>query len=543
MERNRRFRPWIPVLAGLLFPTWWAVGDSLAQTQLRFEISVPDSVRSEPLTGRVYVMFSQNRSRTPFLQVGRTGIPFFGTDVEALAPGAIAVIDEYDLGSPIPNLSDIPPGEYFVQAFVNVYSEFQRADGHVVWMHEDQGEGQHWNRSPGNLYSDPQRVRIDPGAGGVVRLEANRRIPPVQIPDDTEWVRRFRFQSPKLTEFWGRPIYLGATVLLPPDYDANTIRYPVVYEQGHFSLNAPMGFSEGRRIYEAWMRDDFPRMIVVTFQHPTPYFDDSYAVNSANVGPYGDAILAELIPEVEQRFRVIRESWARILTGGSTGGWEALALQIFHPDFFGGTWAYCPDPVDFHDVEGINIYDDVNAYYKQHEWRRVPTPNTREINGEIRLTSEQRNHFELVSGTRGRSGEQLDAWSAVYGPVGEDGYFKPLFDKFTGEIDPDVAEYWRENYDLRYYLEQNWSEVGPKLVDKLHIYTGTMDNFYLNNSTKLLEEWMLTTTDPHYEGYFEYGFGAGHCWTGTATSWERLQEIADYVFERKPASTTAPWYQ
>ena len=284
-------------------------------------------------------------------------------------------------------------------------------------------------------------------------------------------------------------------------------------------------------------------MIVVTFQHPTPYFDDSYAVNSANVGPYGDAILAELIPEVEQRFRVIRESWARILTGGSTGGWEALALQIFHPDFFGGTWAYCPDPVDFHDVEGINIYDDVNAYYKQHEWRRVPTPNTREINGEIRLTSEQRNHFELVSGTRGRSGEQLDAWSAVYGPVGEDGYFKPLFDKFTGEIDPDVAEYWRENYDLRYYLEQNWSEVGPKLVDKLHIYTGTMDNFYLNNSTKLLEEWMLTTTDPHYEGYFEYGFGAGHCWTGTATSWERLQEIADYVFERKPASTTAPWYQ
>ena len=258
MERNRRIRPWIPVLAGILFLTWWAVGDSLAQTQLRFEISVPDSVRSEPLTGRVYVMFSQNRSRTPFLQVGRTGIPFFGTDVEALAPGAIAVIDEYDLGSPIPNLSDIPPGEYFVQAFVNVYSEFQRADGHVVWMHEDQGEGQHWNRSPGNLYSDPQRVRIDPGAGGVVRLEVNHMIPPIRTPDDTEWVRRFRFQSPKLTEFWGRPIYLGATVLLPPDYDANTMRYPVVYEQGHFSLNAPMGFSEGRRIYEEWIRDDFP---------------------------------------------------------------------------------------------------------------------------------------------------------------------------------------------------------------------------------------------------------------------------------------------
>ena len=542
MEQSRRNRPLLRLVAALLFLNLWTSPESSAQTPLRFEISVPESLRSEPITGRVYVMFSPDNPRSPYLQVGRTGIPFFGTDVESLPPGTVAVVDEDDLGTPVANLSDIPPGDYFIQAFVSIYSEFQRADGHVVWMHDDRWEGQRWNRSPGNLYSVPQRVTIDPAAGGVFRLEANRVIPPVEIPDDTEWVRHLRFQSPTLTEFWGRPIYLGAMVLLPPDYDENTMSYPVVYEQDHFSLNAPMGFVPGRRLYDAWTSDDFPRMIVVTFQHPTPYFDDSYAVNSANVGPYGDAIMGELIPEIEQRFRVITEPWARILTGGSTGGWEALALQIFHPDFFGGTWAYCPDPVDFHDVEGINIYEDTNAYYKQQGGRRVPTPNTRETNGEIRLTSEQRNHFELVSGTRGRSGEQLDAWSAVYGPVGEDGYFKPLFDKFTGEIDPDVAEYWRENYDLRYYLEQNWTEIGRKLIDKLHVYTGTMDNFYLNNSTKMLEEWMATTTDPHYEGYFEYGIGAGHCWAGTATSWERLREMADYVIEKKPASTPAPWY-
>ena len=239
---------------------------------------------------------------------------------------------------------------------------------------------------------------------------------------------------------------------------------------------------------------------------------------------------------------MIAEPWARVLTGGSTGGWEALALQIFHPDFFGGTWAYCPDPVDFHDVEGINIYEDTNAYYKQRGFRRVPTPNTRETNGEIRLTSEQRNHFELVLGTKGRSGAQLDAWSATYGPLGEDGYFKPLFNKLTGEIDREVAAYWRENYDLRYYLAQHWSEVGPKLVDKLHVYTGTMDNFYLNNSTKMLEEWMQTTSNPHYEGYFEYGEGAGHCWAGTATDWERLREFANYMVATKPTSTPTPWW-
>ena len=151
-------------------------------------------------------------------------------------------------------------------------------------------------------------------------------------------------------------------------------------------------------------------MVVVTFQHPNPYFDDSYAVNSVNVGPYGDAVMQELIPEVERRFRVIDQPWGRLLSGGSTGGWEALALQIFHPDEFGGTWAYCPDPVSFSNVESIDIYNDTNAYYKQHEWRRVPTPNTRETDGRIRLTSRQRNYFELVSGTRGRSGEQLDIW-------------------------------------------------------------------------------------------------------------------------------------
>jgi hypothetical protein len=284
-------------------------------------------------------------------------------------------------------------------------------------------------------------------------------------------------------------------------------------------------------------------MLVVTFQHPNPYFDDSYAVNSVNVGPYGDAIMNELIPEIERRFRVIREPWARVLTGGSTGGWEALALQIFHPDFFGGTWSYCADPVDFHDVEQINVYEDSNAYYREIGGRRVPTPNTREVDGSIRMNSRQLNHFVLVNGTRGLSGEQLDVWSAVFGPLGDDGYFQPLFDKVTGEMNPEVADYWIDNYDLRYYLERNWSEVGPKLVGKLHIYTGTMDNYYLNNSTRMLEAWMRTTTDPHYEGYFEYGQGAGHCYAGTSTEWERLREIADYMMSERPAGSPEAWYR
>ena len=509
---------------------------------LRVEITVPAAVRATPVTGRVYFIVARTGEREPRLQIGRTGTPFFGRDVDNLAPGQAAIIDVTDLGTPVASLKDLPPGDYVVQAFVNLYSEFKRADGHTVWMHDDQWEGQHWNTSPGNLYSQPQTVRID-STTERIRLSTDQVIGPVAVPADTAFVKRLKMQSPLLTKFWGRPIYLGATVLLPRDYDTSTVKYPILYRQGHFSTGVPLGFDQGSDLQRAWLRDDFPRMLVVTLQHPAPYFDDSYGVNSVNVGPYGDAIMQELIPEVERRFRAIGEPWARITDGGSTGGWISLAHQIFYPDFYGGVWSYCPDSVTFSDVEGINIYTDDNAYHRTVDWRTVPIINTREVNGHVRLTSEQRNHMELVNGTKGRSGEQLDIWSAVFGPIGKNGYFEPLFDKRTGAINRHVAEYWRDHYDLLEYLKRNWSTVGPKLVDKVHVYTGTMDNFFLNNSTKELEQWLKTTQNPHYEGFFLYGDGKGHCWQGPETVAERLKQMAVHVARHKPEGMTTPWWQ
>ena len=509
---------------------------------VRVEVSFPASVHSTPVTGRVYVMVSRTNDREPRLQIGRTGTPFFGRDVEKLSPGQAGIIDVTDLGTPLESLKDLPPGDYFVQGFVNVYSEFKRADGHTVWMHDDQWEGQRWNISPGNLYSDVQRVHID-ASTETIKLVAAHAIPPIEVPADTQWVKRIKIQSAMLTKFWGRPIYLGATVLLPRDYAGSTVRYPVLYRQGHFGLGAPLGFQEGNEVGQAWIRDDFPRMLVVQLQHPAPYFDDSYGVNSPNLGPFGDAIMQELIPEVEKRFRAIGEPWARITDGGSTGGWISLAHQILYPDFYGGVWSYCPDSVTFTDVEGINVYKDDNAFYRTIDWRTVPIINTREVNGHVRLTSEQRNHMELANGTKGRSGEQLDIWSAVFGPVGKDGYFEPLFDKKTGVINKTVAAYWREHYDLLEYLKRNWATVGPKLVGKVHVYTGTADNFFLNNSTKELEDWMKTTQNPHYTGFFLYGDGKGHCWQGPESTPERIKQMAAHIAGQKPEGMTTPWWK
>jgi len=516
-----------------------------SKSGFQLAVSFPPEVHSEAITGRAYVIFSRNNEREPRFQVGYTGVPIFGKNIEALEPGEDVNIGGDIFGHPVRSLDDIPAGKYYVQGFINIYTEFNRSDGHSVWLHNDQWEGQQWNRSPGNLYSDVQQIDFDPSKTKTQTLICSNIIPPIEIPQDTQWVKRIKFQSEILTEFWGQPIYLGATVLLPKGYeDHPDVYYPVNYIQGHFSLRAPNGFTtekprtgnrwamRGYEFYEYWISEECPRMILVTFQHPCPYYDDSYAVNSENCGPYGDAIIQELIPFVEEHFRIIRKPYARVLSGGSTGGWEALALQIFHPDFFGGTWSLCPDSVDFRYHQVVNIYEDPNAYYKEYDWMKVERPSCRSTDGNIRFTMKDENYYELVLGDKSRSGGQWDIWEAAYGPVDEDGYPKRLWHKMTGEIDHSVAEYWKENYDLRYYLEKNWAWVGPKLKGKLHVYTGSMDSFYLNDAVVLLEEFLEKTRNPYYAGVIEYGEREPHCWGPRGA--ELLELMSGHIVENAP---------
>jgi hypothetical protein len=509
-----------------------------AVPSLKFEISFPAASHPGPITGRVYVMISPTDQPEPRLQVGDWGDhpPFFGADVSTLKPGEEAVIGNGALGYPTTHLADIPAGDYYVQALINIYTECHRSDGHTIWVHMDRWEGQQFNRSPGNLYSKLARVHLDPKTGYDVKLSLTNVIPPVQIPSDTAWVKRVKIQSQILTSFWGRPIYLGAVVLLPKDYSSHPkVYYPVIYEQGHFSLRPAFGFAvhqsavaprfakllrsynleTGYDFYKAWSSANFPRMIAVTFQHPTPYFDDSYAVNSANDGPYGDAIMTELIPYVETHFRIIRKPYARVLVGGSTGGWESLALQVKHPDFFGGTWTLYPDPIDFVHYQLVDIYKDGNAFFQPgHRWVEVPRPMMREANGQVKMTMQEMSQLEAVLGSHGRSGQQFEAWEAVYGPVGPDGYPKPLWNKLTGQIDHGVADYMRSHgYDLTDYLKQNWASLGPKLQGKLHIYVGDMDSYYLNLAVYDLQDFLEHTTNPHDPGMFQFGRPEkGHGW-------------------------------
>jgi S-formylglutathione hydrolase FrmB len=537
--RKRNFVCFISVfvlLAGLLIAECCKPSPP---SKLQFEISFPSSIHSEAITGRVFVMIAKSGEREPRLQVGNwwRSEPFFAKDVHQLNPGEVILIDEDVLGYPPKSLKDIPAGDYYVQGLINVYTRFHRSDGHVIWAHMDQWEGQRFNRSPGNLYSEVESIHLDSAKGYRVKLTLDKVIPPIEAPQDTEWVKYIKIQSKILSEFWGHPIYLGVIVLLPKGYDAHPdVYYPVHYRQGHFSLRPPYGFKEDSDFYKIWTSESFPRMICATFQHPCPYFDDSYAVNSSNCGPYGDAIMTELIPYIEEHFRIIRKSYARVLSGGSTGGWEALALQIFHPDFFGGAWSFFPDPIDFRYYMLTNIYEDKCAFYKEYGWQRAERPMMRDVHGQVLVTLRQLSQMEAVLGSKGRSGQQLDIWQAVYGPVGKDGYPKPLWDKLTGKIDHQVAQYFKDRYDLRYYLEKNWSWLGPKLVGKLHISCGDMDNFYLNEAVYEMEKFLKSTKNPYYAGSFHYGRPRkGHGWTPYGRNTGELERVmADHITKNTP---------
>ncbi len=511
--------------------------------QSAFTVTFPTHLSNKPLDGRLLLIFAKNDDTEPRFQVrdDYQSAQIFGQDVENWEAGDIRFFNGKAFGYPIQGLQDIPAGEYFVQAVLHKYETFQRKDGHTLKMPMDRGEGQQWNRAPGNLFSKPMKITVNMLKEIVLKIELTEEIPLIQKPADTKYIKHIEIESKLLTEFWGRPMTLGAHVLLPEGWDDHpNVRYPLAIYHGHFPAdfdgfrtelpdpNLVPDYSERFKLhgynrivqqeaydfYKMWTGPDFPRVLAVEIQHPCPFYDDSYAVNSANVGPYGDAIMYELIPEIERRFRGIGQGWARLTYGGSTGGWEALAVQVFYPDEFNGCYAACPDPIDFRAFVTVDLYADKNAYYREGGFSKIKRPATRNYLGHLSATMESANHYELALGTKGRSGQQFDIWEAVSSPLGKDGYPERIWDKLTGEINPAVAAYWKENYDLNWIMKRDWPKNGAKWRGKIHLYCGDMDNFYLNNAVYLAEEMLRAQDNPPFDGEVDYGDRAEHCWNG-----------------------------
>jgi hypothetical protein len=511
-----------------------------------FNIKINNNLHTENFDGRLLLLFSNNNAAEPRFQISdalSTQI-VLGKNVDQWAIGATQSIAEDAYGFPKERLSQVPAGDYYVQVLLHKYETFHLKNGKVVKLPMDRGEGQHWNLAPGNIYSKPIKIHFDPKNTEVVQLTIDQIIPPIIEPTDSKYIKHIKIQSKLLTEFWGRPMYLGAHILLPEGFDTHqNVKYPLAIYHGHFPSDIS-GFSttppnpnlipdtsarfnitgynkiqeeEAYQFYKQWTGPNFPRVLAIEIQHATPYYDDSYAVNSANMGPYGDAITYELIPEIEKQFRGIGQGWARFTYGGSTGGWEALAVQVFYPNEYNGAYAACPDPIDFNHYTTINIYKDENAYYAKSDFKDLARPSHRNYLGHINSTIKETNQRELALGTHSRSGDQYDVWEAVFSPMGEDGYPKRIFDKHSGTIDKSVAAYWKENYDLAHIIKRDWPKIGEQLKGKIHLYVGDMDNYYLNNAVYTAEDMLKQLKNPSCNCVIDYGDRAEHCWNGDHT--------------------------
>lgn len=511
--------------------------------QQQISIPYPDGHYDGPLDGRMMLLIAEDDSKEPRFQLTDNvkTCQAFGMDVEDWQPGTDWSFDLSTFGYPIEDFKDFKSGTYTVQVLFHKYEIFKRGDGHTVKMPMDRGEGQQWNKAPGNLYSTPAKMSIDPTSSSSIEIVLNEKIPPIEPAKDSKYIKHVKIKSELLSEFWGRDMYLGAHVLLPEGWDTHpNVKYPLAIFHGHFPSDFG-GFSttppdpnlkpeyssrfdvdgynifvaqEAYDFYKQWTGPNFPRVLAIEIQHANPFYDDSYAVNSENIGPYGDAITYELIPHIEEQFRGIGEGWARFTYGGSTGGWEALAVQVKYPKEYNGCYAACPDPIDFRAFCLTNIYEDENAYYQEGSFRKTLVPGHRNYLGAVDATLKDMNYREQVLGTKSRSGQQWDIWEAVYSPVGSDGYPQRIWDKKTGVINKDVAAFWKENFDLTHIMERDWDKHGKDWQGKINIYCGDMDNYYLNNAVYLAEEMLKETKNPHYDGVVDYGDRAEHCWNG-----------------------------
>jgi hypothetical protein len=432
-----------------------------AAEPLEFDVRLDPDVAKAPITGRLFVFLSQGLGQPRFGPSWFHPQPFFGLDVKAFAPGTTRSIDGRADGFPQP-LKKLKRGRYQVQALLDhdFYSPFP-------------GTG------PGNFYSDARWMELDPAASGKVELVLRHMVEAPRFPE-SKWVKEVVLRSPMLSKFHGREVIERAAAVLPASYyDGPQRRYPAVYVVPGFG-GSHLGLARGYLAGPPKAAEGEVEFIRVLLSGRCKWGHHEYA-NSATNGPRGDALVREMIPHIDRQFRTIAAPTARFLTGHSSGGWSSLWLQVSYPETFGGVWSIAPDPVDFRDFSGVNLYaDPPQNFYRDAQGRLRPIARR---GTEPVLWLEP---FCRMDDVLSRGG-QMRSFEAVFSPRGPDGLPRKLWDRTTGRIDPEVARAWRK-YDIRLVLEQHWPELGPKLRGKLHIVTGELDTFYLEGAVKLLAQ-------------------------------------------------------
>jgi S-formylglutathione hydrolase FrmB len=441
-----------------------------------------DSSFTAPVSGRLLLFIatpSGDGSQVDIDMMSPEAVYVAAKEVPRIAPGESIDIDADDLVFPRP-LSQAPAGNYRVQAVLDVHHSYN-----------------YIGRAPGDLVSSPISVDLPLAAAPALTLAQVLPEPPdplAQRPDVVSALKSIDFISPVLTRFWGREIHMRGLVLLPPGYESHPKdTYPTVYFTHGFggTLQRMRGYF-APALYDRMKQGKMPEMIWVLLDESSPTGTHEFA-DSVNNGPWGAALTTELIPSIETQYRMDARTSGRFLQGHSSGGWATLWLQTHYPKVFGGTWSTSPDPSDFHLFSTIDLYAPHANFYRAADG--TPTPIMRD-HGQPRATMQQLAGQESVLGDYGG---QLGSFEWVFSPRGPDGRPQPLFNRVTGDIDPDVAAYWRSHYDIVEYLNANWKTIGAGLRGKIHLVVGTDDTFYLDGAAHSLESALNRLGgDPHF---------------------------------------------
>jgi enterochelin esterase-like enzyme len=439
----------------------------LAQDQgrLHFRVSLDPALSTAPVSGRLIVFMTSDPQPHeilhPSLGSGPNPLWFAAREVKDLAPGQPVDFDPDEIAYPQP-LSEAPSGDYQIMALLDTdhtaaYNFFGRF-------------------SPEDLRSAVIEVKgINPKQSAPVELKLTEhasQAAPKQPSID--------FVSPSLSKFWGREIHMHGYVALPPGYRSSHEHYPTVYWTHGFGAHLENLAGDAARFENEMADGDLPPMIWVILDESCSGGTHEYA-DSVNNGPWGKALTTELIPYLERTYRMDAKPSSRFLTGHSSGGWATLWLEVTYPKVFGGNWSTSPDPVDFRDFTNINLTKDQNAYTRPDG---KPTPLVRMGSKDV-VSFQQLSREEVVMGDYGG---QISSFEWVFSPRGTDGRPLPMFDRETGTIHRDVADYWVAHYDLSLILTQKAKRLLPQLRGKIHIIVGTADTFYLDGAVRLLEQ-------------------------------------------------------
>ena len=541
---------------------------------LKVHLSVAEGLlNSSSVDGRVMLMFAPagvdplddwDVSTTPNALYGKNAFALSASEPVTLSGGGPHRTNHGVWGYPNASINQVPAGSYSVQAFLNIYETVTRSDGSVVSARFPCGDGAPPVDGYGSLKTSLTKITISGDAQTIdLTFDAVEPYPHFNGTEiggcsqgnyeDTEFLKYVKIRSEVLSKFWSRDMYVGANVLLPSGYDADDTetRYPVIYHQNHWDADGgAYGYPDDEEFAQAWENGiipttnggrNAPKFILVQFRHEAPFYDDSYAVNNANLGPYGDAINDELIPYLDKTFNTIAEPYARIQDGGSTGGWISAASVIFRPDLFGACFSSYPDSLDFRSHQAIPLYTNDNAYAFANG-TAIPSIQTHDDDGtqDILATVEMENHWELAFGTSSRSFLQWDIWNAVFGVQGYNNYPLEPWDKVTGEIYPGAVDYWR-HMDLSHYITDNWDNemnLGEVLKHRIFVYVGTWDNYYLHLGVQAFEEnvngrggegWANVTVLPEQEHGGNYRL---------LDTWDYLDLVQEWVRDHAPDGKT-----